>query len=93
MASSRKRKCCDCNEELSHAAYYRHLKDTTGDICIGKQALLDENQDVSDSLSWSSFDNDLKSSTDIDRDLTLAQDQMMKCQNTITLMKLLKVNH
>ena len=31
------RQVCEwCREELSHSAYYRHLRDQTGSICPGK---------------------------------------------------------
>ena len=31
------RKCTFCCQELSHAAYYRHLQDTSGCVCPGKR--------------------------------------------------------
>ena len=45
--------CTYCDQELSHAAYYRHLEDVSGCVCPGRREL-----ESSSSASDSSFDFD-----------------------------------
>ena len=46
-ASRRTRFCTYCSQELSHAAYYRHLEDKSGSVCPGKRLLGAESDDSS----------------------------------------------
>ena len=48
--------CAYCEQELSHAAYYRHLEDETGCICPGKRMLPSSDSD-------SSFEFDFEDTT------------------------------
>ena len=54
----RTRFCTSCGQELSHAAFYRHLEDKSGIVCPGKELMFDTDSSTSDS----SFDLDEPSS-------------------------------
>jgi hypothetical protein len=50
------RLCADCDQELSHAAYYRHLEDRSGAVCPGKRIIASDESSVSESELLDEFD-------------------------------------
>ena len=73
----RRRKCASCYEELSRAAYYRHLNDRTGAVCHGKRRRLAE-QTPSEEGSGS---DELFSSSDFDEHLDTTFDFVSESEN------------
>ena len=67
MATSSRRTCAFCSEELAPTAYFRHLHDTNGLVCPGKRKRCNVQADVfEDDLSHDDLSPHVKSPRGLD---------------------------